>query len=143
MAISRVSVSLRLFSTKAAAAAVTEALGLEPTTSAERGEPISASLTTPREQSMWLLESEADPDEPLSAHLEWLLDELDGRLGALAGLTGDYEVDVWCSVEATNGQGQLTFTPELTTRLAGLPCPFSVDLYLSDDEDEDEEADEF
>ncbi|MGO1053232.1 DUF4279 domain-containing protein [Crossiella sp. CA198] len=142
MAISRASASLRLFSTKAAAAVVTETLGLDPTTVAERGEPIGKNISTLREQSMWLLESEAEPAEPLSAHLEWLLDELDGKLGALAGLLGDFEVDVWCTVEATNGQGQLTFTPALTARLAGLPCPFSVDLYLSDAEDEDEE-DEF
>ncbi|WHT21176.1 DUF4279 domain-containing protein [Crossiella sp. CA-258035] len=140
MAIARASASLRLFSTKAAAAAVTEALDLEPTTSAERGEPIGKSISTPREQSMWLLESEAEPEEPLSAHLEWLLAELDGKLGTLAGLAGDYEVDVWCTVEATNGQGQLTFAPELTARLAGLPCPFSVDLYLSDAEDDEEEG---
>ncbi|MBP2473854.1 hypothetical protein JOF53_002726 [Crossiella equi] len=138
MAISRASASLRLFSTKAAASAVTEALDLEPTASAERGEPMGRNLP-PREQSMWLLESEADEDATLAEHLEWLLDTLEGKLGALAGLLGDYEVDVWCVVEATHGQGQLTFTPGLTARLAGLPCAYTVDLYLSEDEDDEYE----
>jgi hypothetical protein len=73
--ITQAKATLRLSSDTATAAQVTRRLGLAPSFSAERGEPIAPRTPTRlRDRSLWLLESRLDDHQPLHHHLADLLD---------------------------------------------------------------------
>jgi hypothetical protein len=125
--------SLRVYSDTATAAQVTHHLGLAPSFSAERGEPITPrNPTRLRDHSLWLLKSRLDDHQPLHHHLADLLDQLTGKQSALAELAVSYEIDWFCLAATDNTQGSVELPHELIARLAALPGDLILDIYTGE-----------
>lgn len=135
----RFKASLRLTSETASAADITARLGIQPTFTRERGEPISPRLPgKSAKHSVWRLESSAAEQEGIEVHLRQLLDVLHGHAAELIELASEYDVDWFCFVDF-DGQGSVELSPELMDDLGALPGELVLDLYGSDrDEDQPE-----
>src|SRR5436853_7225612 len=80
--------SVRVSSETYSAAELTALLGMEPTSSFERGSLMSPRnpQSAKRETSLWLLESELIRDAPVERHLEWALDVVETLREPIASL---------------------------------------------------------
>ncbi len=129
--------TFRAFDKSLDPAAVSALLGLEPTSSARRGEErTSTSRTGERlvhgawREGGWLLSSRLPRALTLEEHLHALLDLLEPRAEAVATLRGrGYRVDLYCGYFQRSGQGGPTFSPTLLARLAQLGLELGVDVF--------------
>ena len=123
-------VSLRIFSDTLSPEQVTEALGLPPTKTHHKGDPVSPRYKMPlRRQHGWILTSPFGGHPDLAAHLRWLLDLIEPKLVALNQLRSTCKIDLFCGFSSGNGQGGFTLDGPLLTRLAKLELNFGLDLY--------------
>jgi hypothetical protein len=135
VSINQAKATLRLYSDSATAAQVTHRLGLVPSFSAERGEPITPRHPTRlRDCSLWRLDSRLDDHQPLHQHLADLLDQLAGKHQVLTELAVSYEIDWFCLAGTDNMQGSVGPPHELIARLAAIPGDFILDIYTGDDQ---------
>jgi len=118
-------------STAVSAATITERLGLTPSSSYERGDPIrSAGAGSPvREQSHWVLSSELPTDTPLEEHLESLLSMITGKESTIALLSRECDIYFQCGFASESGQGSVSLEKGLLERIAGIGAAVVLDLY--------------
>lgn len=118
-----------MFSATGSAAAITERLGILPTTVVERGD--QPHLTGSRVASVcgWRLET-VERDGDLTIHLVELLERLEPVRDQLVALVNDgYEMDWWCSVESRDTERDIALDPGLLARLAVFPWPLLIDAW--------------
>jgi Domain of unknown function (DUF4279) len=135
VSIDQAKATLRLHSDTATAAQVTHRLGLVPSFSAERGEPITPRHPTRlRDRSLWRLDSRLDDHQPLHHHLADLLDQLAGKHQVLTELAVSYDIDWFCLAATDNTQGSVELPHELIARLAAIPGDLVLDIYTGEDQ---------
>jgi hypothetical protein len=129
--------TLSIYSHARTAAEITAILGLQPSESAEKGEPKRAALAgrqlAPRhmtyERSQWSFDAEksaADPDDETGfASLRVLVDVFRDKGQLLESLRADCETIVWWSGDSDSSQGGFVLPADLLADLARLGC----DLY--------------
>jgi len=130
--------TLRLFSDTLTPARISSALGLEPTQSLVKGEPISAHVPRARTQHGWLLCTEHRVfSRDTRRHIDWLLEGLGSRPESLALLRSDeVSADIFTYWVSARGQGGPILSPPQLTKLAhfGLECIF--DIYSAPNDEE-------
>ncbi len=123
--------------------AVTELLGLEPTSSQNQGDEIRNSIGRTRiaKVTMWALSSEPFvSSKDVRAHLDWLLERLSSSHEALRDLQqGGAKMGVSCPWWSRGGHGGPTLWPEQMQQLAdlNLECSFDVQFFPDDDATEE------
>ncbi len=131
MAITRTRASLVINHGTLSAQHVTAVLGIEPTRSFERGDPIAAGLT--REHSGWTLEGPPPDDgDDLEARLLHLVGLVRGNVGALNELSSEgYDMTWWCYISEADGQGGVSLSRATLRELADLPIDVNCDIYAT------------
>jgi Domain of unknown function (DUF4279) len=142
MAVTDVSASLRLSGNtrRDTAAAVSAALGIEPSSSHEFGEPHPSKSLVARGKvtvgSLWryseprTISSEEDPHGIES--LVRLAARFEPHAATLAALKANYDIEVLMFGSSDSGQGGLLIGPETMRRLGMLSASFIQTIWLSD-----------
>jgi hypothetical protein len=123
--------TLRLVSASLDPDAISAALGLQPTWSGRKGEPISPRVNRIREENQWNLSTEHLTSHDHRRHIEWLLKQITPAAAALerlhaAGVRGDV-FTFWSS--KTGHRGPIVSASQM--RLLGeLGFDSVFDLYL-------------
>lgn len=122
------------------AAAVTTALGMEPTSSYEFGDPISSMSPAlrgkVRANSYWnyqmdrTVESQEDPHGMES--LVRLAELFEPKASVLADLSEKYLIRVWMFGLSDSDQAGFVIGPETMRRLGTLSASFTGDIYMTD-----------
>jgi hypothetical protein len=144
MAVGNNTASLIVYSPTQPAAAVTEALGVEPTSSHEKGNrmatggPAVAAGSGPTRfrESLWqysvVVQVDSWEQDPAgTASLRQLLEVFAGKATQFASLRPQYETHISWSGHSGSAQGGFVIEPELLTALAELGCRFFGDVYLT------------
>jgi hypothetical protein len=124
------------------AGAVTAALGIEPTSSYEVGDPIISSSPALagkyRANSYWTFEIgrtlSSDEDPHGMESLVRLAELFEPKAEVLAGLSRHYLIRVWMLAFSDSTQGGFVIGPETMRRLGTLSASFFGDIYLSEDD---------
>jgi hypothetical protein len=125
----------------ATAAAVTAALGIDPTRSHETGGPHPSPTLAARgrrtEQSLWLFEEpetfKSDDDFHGMASLDRLAERFETKAEVLSALEKDYFIQVRMISFSDSDQGGFVIAPETMRRLGRLSATFFGDVLLSPD----------
>lgn len=116
--------SLRIASEEMTADAITELLGMKPTTKRlSEGEP---SFT------VWALDSGLDPSAPLEDHLYFLAERLADHHDGLAEVVSRANVEIWLSYSRGNGAPGAVFGHQLLAEIGSLGIDLVLDPYPSD-----------
>ncbi len=111
------------------AASVTERLGIAPDESHEVGDT-NPLIGRKWAAAHWSVTSTLQESEPLSAHLQQLLDRVEPVAELLTALHDEgLAMDWFCFIDRDNGQGGPSFTPQLLRRLGALPAVLDLDVY--------------
>jgi hypothetical protein len=104
-------------------------LQLSPTESHRQGEGVHGGA--PLKRGFWSLSSEQHVDSrDLRRHLDWLLDQIEGRANMLRTLREQgYDMTVACYWSSADGHGGPTLSPVQTRRLANLDLELWIDFY--------------
>jgi len=99
--------TLRIFSDELTPDHVSGELGIEPTSSFRRGEPISPRVPRPRPEHGWLLCTKGLVDsKDTRRHIDWLLDKIIPKADAFARITrGGSRSDIFSYWVSAHGQG--------------------------------------
>jgi hypothetical protein len=124
------------------AAAVTAALGVEPTSSYEFGDPVvskSPALNgTARTHSHWsfvMPGTVASNDDPHGMEsLAKLAEMFESKAGVLVNLSARYEIRVWMTAFSDSTQGGFVVDPVTMRRLGMLSAALFGTVYLSEDD---------
>jgi hypothetical protein len=127
------------------ASAVTTILGIQPTSSAERGDPVGRLRTgadgkpsmRERTNSIWVLDSiEADPNDTSGfSSVRALVETLESKREALEGLRENYFIEVRWNGFSDRPQAGFLIPSELLAALGSLGCDFHGTVYLHADLD--------
>ena len=152
MAVGNNTATLIVYSPTQPAAAVTEALGVEPTSIREKGSRMatgsriatgspspaaaSGSGSTRFRESLWqysvVVQVDSWEQDPAgTASLRQLLEVFVGKGPQFASLRPQYETHISWSGRSGSTQGGFVIEPELLTALAELGCRFFGDVYLT------------
>lgn len=117
----------------------TARLGIAATRTWERGAAVGNGRSNrKRTSSAWMLETDRGLGDTIQPHLEWLLDTIEPRAGALAELRHDEttaRVDCfWASIGMSGGPW---ITSAVMKRLAALDLDLVVSFYATDPEESD------
>ena len=90
------------------------------------------SLVPPRRPNGWFLTTEgAIASRDIRRHLDWLLDRLEPKAGALAELRSrGASADIFCYWLSATGHGGPTLSPSQSKRLAALDLECGFDVYF-------------
>lgn len=129
MSVTSARATLRLFPGAGSASSVTQRLGIAPDEIHEAGET-NASTGRTWAAAHWSITSTLPEGEPLSAHLNQLLDIVEPVAELLNALHQEgMRMDWFCYIYRDNGQGGPSFTPHLLRRLGALPAVLDLDIY--------------
>jgi hypothetical protein len=117
---------------------ITTTLELEPTTSHDKGTPISKRNPNSklRQHSVWILESGMARTEPLESHIEKLALLLKENESTFIQLSSSCEIDIFCGISSENGQGGFALEASLLKKLTAIPVNLIFDLYISENQQE-------
>lgn len=125
------------------AAAVTEALGIEPTRIREHGDPPRSRAAAARGERVVLAQWSyteprtipAEEDRYGYESLVRLAERLEPHAETLRALSTDFELTIWMFGASDSWQTNVALGPDTMRRLGSIPAHFVVDLYVSDDSD--------
>lgn len=83
----------------------------------------------PWSENIWILESQLSHQEPIEAHIEYLLSFLERHSEGLERLQPDCQFNIVCRYSALNGQGGFTLDHVALKRLTTYPVNLCVNLY--------------
>ena len=131
-------VSLRIASRVRSVSDITQAVGVPPSKSVEKGELMSKRSRVPkyREESLWFIGSGLLPSAPIEDHLQKITEFIDVHLSSLQPLSADCDIGVYCNFTICTGQGGFVLTNELLQKLLRLPLDLWVDLFSVSSSDE-------
>ena len=121
------------------AAEVTRALGIEPTRSAEKGDPrgkarLDASENPAKryyfKHSFWDFQVDDEPDGTSSVLR--LAEALSGKADVLAQLRQNYRTSIWFYGSSDSTQAGFVYPAEVLAALAPLGCDLHFDIYLDE-----------
>jgi Domain of unknown function (DUF4279) len=118
---------------------ITARMGLEPTTVAEKGDPVSRRYPdrARRRHTTWQLAGGLSDDAEPAAHLEALLPLVEPRTSALSDMRSAGATASWsCFVTAKPTGNMIQFEPGLLARLSEVGALLEFDIYDSDDSDD-------
>lgn len=123
--------SLRISSNTMSAAEITHTLGLKPTSSYEKGTPLSKRnpKSAVRQQSVWILESGLDSSQPLAQHIACLVALVEEKIDVLKKLLPICDIDIFCGFSSESGQGGFVLNAALLKRITAIPIDIVLDLY--------------
>ena len=138
--------TLSIYSETRTIAEITAALGIEPHSSADVGQPTRAALAgralsaeyMSHQRTHWSFNSDQslvdDEDDPGVGSLRALVEAFHGRADALRSLRPECETVIWWSADSDNSQGTFVIPPALLADLALLGCELRGTSFLDDDE---------
>jgi hypothetical protein len=81
---------------------------------------------------MWRISAPLDKDLPLQQHLEWLVEQMQGRYEVLERVKQFAKIDIFCSI--TSGeQGGFSLSPKALSIFNDLQINMEVSLILMDE----------
>jgi Domain of unknown function (DUF4279) len=118
---------------------ITRRLGRDPTHTGLKGRVLSRHSGRVASTSKWAIDSESLIDAPtIEPHLEWLLDLIEPRIGALSAIVANgafaYADCFWSS---TGMGGGPWIEPRSMRRLAALDLPLIISFHYAIDESDD------
>jgi len=129
-------VSLCIASQALSTVEITRILDTRPHSTTEKGSPVSKRNPSGpvQQQSVWMLESGVNSNEPLETHITKLVEYIEAHRVLLEGLLSNCTIDLRCSFSSSNGQGGFVLDTLLLKRLSALPIDLIVDLYPPENE---------
>lgn len=86
-----------------------------------------------REQTLWAWESRSPQAATLESHLQEVLAFVDS-LEEFEQVRKDCEIDIFCMLSTTNGQGGASLPHRLMSKMAALEIDLVLDIYGDSDE---------
>ena len=113
---------------------ITEKLGIQPSRTQVKGEVRNGRVRN--WPTAWFLESkEKVTSKEVRRHIDWLLEQLDGKSEVIRELQTDgSEIHLSCFWEPAVGDGGPMLDPELIKKLASLNIGIAFDIYFDDNE---------
>src|SRR5689334_16919083 len=113
---------------------ITEKLGIQPSRTQVKGEVRNGRVRN--WPTAWFLESkEKVTSKEVRRHIDWLLEQLDGKSEVIRELQTDgSEIHLSCFWEPAVGDGGPMLDPELIKKLAPLKIGIAFDIYFDDNE---------
>lgn len=115
---------------------LTTALGLQPSVTYRRGQPVSGTPSRPgrpRTDNGWLLHSDPVAPADLQPHLDWMLERIEPRAGILTAIRAiGATVSLRCVWTTTHAGDGPVLSPEAMARLGALGIPLAVTLHRTD-----------
>ena len=121
--------TLREISAALPLASIVTAMNAVPTRGHDASAPVSRLNPRPRGRALACFESSLPTTAPLAEHIEEVVAFARARTGAIASLRESCDLDVFCMVSSSSGQGSCILEPGLLAELAALGLPLSLDLY--------------
>jgi hypothetical protein len=115
---------------------ITEALGLQPSRTAERGEPISPTMQRSREESIWALDGapSSDPsDQTGFGSMRNLLAALQDKTEVIESLRASCRILLDWHGFSDSEQGGFVMPSDVIRAAAGLGCDLFGTVYLDPD----------
>lgn len=109
---------------------ISRSLGLAPSSTHRKGEPIFQAGKRKYLHDQWSLEVPLDKLEPLDAHLKWLNQQLEPHREFIKSLKADAEVYIYCGYTFHNYESAFTLSPESLTIFTELSIPMEVNLLI-------------
>lgn len=114
---------------------VTKIMGVEPSRSWVKGEPIPDELNGVRSHERWELRSPTDPSLPMEEQLVDLLTLLEDYQSQVREVSEEYEAGICCyAYYQEEFNPQLHLSDETIRRLADLALSIDFDLYFLDEQ---------
>ncbi len=125
------SASLRIASETMSTGEISRILGMVPSRSFDKGEPVSSvdPGAPRRKEFIWILESGLGDLEPLEAHIAVLVTLVENNITSMKRLFPDCYIDIRCAFSSGSGQGGFVLDAKLLGRLTVLPIDLVVDLF--------------
>lgn len=129
-------------------ALVTAKLGISPTSSTRRGDPVKSHPEYQRKDGVWALDSDLPETSSVAEHIEHLLGKVRDRGDALRWLSrrgwpGEFFCSYWLNhgpeletaedLSAGDGRSGFQLKPELLSRIASLGLGVLVDVNSSEE----------
>jgi len=113
-------------------AEISTLLSLEPTSTQQAGDLVSARSGRLRKYSGWFLESaEHVASRDSRDHFSWLLERIAGKGDQLKSLVArGYNVDICCRWDSASGHGGPNMDPDQMTSLGSLGIETWFDIYF-------------
>ena len=129
MAADRTHVRFGVFDFGPDAAAVTAALGLEPSHAWGVGDPLPNRPGGRRQDARWEIVSPLPNSAPLEDQIDALLDRLEAHREAVARAREQFAAGILCAVYTEHHNPGLHLTEAALSRIAALGLSFDFDLY--------------
>jgi hypothetical protein len=109
---------------------VTRAMGIEPTNAWAKGEPIPGPGHGRRTHSRWVLQSALPLAEPIEAHFDNLLPQLECRREAVAEVRSRFDACLAVAAYCDEFNQEFQLTADVIQRVAALGLEVDFDLYF-------------
>ena len=119
------SATLRIFGNIQDMSVISMRLGLEPTRTRNRGEPIEG-RSERHEHDFWEMTAPVARDRPLEDHFAWLKSRLMPRGSVLRDIKTALSVDLFCEYRSNHSQGGFALPPEAMEWLVELGIGLEV-----------------
>ncbi|HEU5314744.1 MAG TPA: DUF4279 domain-containing protein [Chloroflexota bacterium] len=127
-------VSLRVLGEDLDPDAVTRALGVAPSDSLRRGDPVTRGARRVHAIGLWSWDAGAPATAPLAEHLARIAARFGARARAIGDLAGaGLRVDVYCSYFAGGRLSQIRLEPDALGALARLGVALTLNVYCPED----------
>jgi hypothetical protein len=123
----QIKVTLRVFSTVHSLSDLSQVLGA-PTRGFSMGDPGPGDKSA-RDRTYWAREASCPPDSDLEVHILQVISFLDDRADAFARIRRAGDVDLFCMLSTSNGQGGASLSHTVMRRLVAHELSIVFDVY--------------
>lgn len=131
--IPRLRISLRIRGDTLDPEFLTQQLGVAPTFSARKGDPLPSRAQPPSRTGVWVYRLDVPPDTELGGVIALLLDRFPDDSTLWEEVTSSYSADIACGVFMEGDTQSTSVDAEVLVRLGRLGLPVSFDLHAPAD----------
>jgi len=126
--------TLYIYSNVLSVKEIIDKLGIEPSRSFEKGEPLSKrnpQKSKLRERSIWVLESDLEDEDYLGEHIDDLVSIIESKITNFEELVSDCEIRISCGFFAKDpdDKSAIFLDSSLLKRLTKIPLDIEIFLY--------------
>ena len=115
---------------------ITALLGVSPSSSRRRGEPVSRRENAPlARHGSWHLRAACNRPGDLDQQVAFLMTAISPDLNAWRGITDRYRADIFCGLFLENDAGGTHLSPETLMLVAERGIQIQFDIYAGDPDD--------
>jgi Domain of unknown function (DUF4279) len=139
--VERASVCLRFLGDDLNPLDITAALGVEPTRSGQKGDPVlrpNGEISRHRRTGFWLLQPDLDLNATVAEAIVLLLNILPQDIVAWNSLTDRFQADLICHLTVRGANQGFVLPPEVVQRISRLGISAGFDIFTKREDDQAE-----